>query len=173
MSACAGSSTERTCRFTSCVPREHSGPQEHDFLSFFAGQVRRDRAPGRIGFMSTQRRENRWRRISCTQHTGLYGKSTPGPVARCACTNAGGGTAPPETPAWLATNSLQSGHRIVQLVQFVQIVRRDYRHSSPPFGAGPGLETGTIATHGSSPPRIPSPSGPARLLPTLPWVPVG
>jgi hypothetical protein len=140
-----------------------------------------DLVPGRIGFMSTQRRESRWQRTSCTERAGPLGKAIPGPIARNGRARASGGTAPPGIsafhpsdeslssgfPAWLATNSLQSGYRIVQLV------RQDLRLGSPPFGAGRGAETGTSATHGSSLPHIPSPSGFERLHPTWPQVPAG
>jgi hypothetical protein len=175
MSACAGSSTERTPgqlvrtrtrRFTSCVPRKSPVLKRFSF-KHFAGQVRMDRRPGRIGFMSTQRRENRWRRISCFACTELSEKALHCSVARCACTDTSGGTAPPSYSAWLATNSLQLGFRIVQLVL------QDLRHGSPPFGAGPGEVTSTPATHGISLPHISFPSGPAHLHPTLPWVPAG
>ena len=157
-------------------PARRSGSFKH-----FAGQVRMDLAPGRIGFMSTQRRENRWQRRSCTQceapgrrflpegvqRAGPPGEEIPGLIARHHRADASGGTAPPGFPAWLATNSLQSGYRIVQLV------RQDLRLGSPPFGASRGAETGTSATHGSSLPHIPSPSGFERLHPTLPRVPAG
>jgi hypothetical protein len=150
-----------------------------------------DLAPGRIGFMSTQRRGNRWQRRSCTecsapgrrflpsgvQRAGPPGEEISGLIARRDRADASGGTAPPSHPgdkylspgfsAWLATNSLQSGYRIVQLV------RQDLRLGSPPFGAGRGLETGTPATHGSSLPHIPSPSGFEQLHPTLPRVLAG
>ena len=164
----------------------------------YAGQVAMDRKPGRIGFMSTQRRENRstpatetcrrgpryrWRRTSCTRRSEVSGIFSPSPVARCTCSIASGRTASvshpsdqdlsPGTPVRLATNSLQSDYRIVQLVQVVLFVCQDVRQLSPPFGAGPGVTTETPATHGSSPPHIPSPSGHARLHPTLPRVPAG
>ena len=141
-----------------------------------------DREPGRIGFMSTQRRENRWRRTDCTRQIGLSEQFSWGSKAQLDCVTASGGTAPPGLPAcfhpsdgntspgapeWLATNSLQLGYRIVQLVL------QDLRHSSPPFGTGPGGETGTPATHGSSLPHISSPFCLARLHPTLPQVPAG
>jgi hypothetical protein len=187
MSACAGSSTERTPdqmartrtrRFTSCVPRNSPVLKRLSF-KHFAGQVRMDRRPGRIGFMSTQRRENRWRRTSCTE---CVEKAFPGSIARRGCTDVSGGTAPPGitawfhpsdedlspgAPEWLATNSLQMGFRIVQLVL------QDLRHGSPPFGAGSGEATSTPATHGIPLPRISFPSAPAPLHPTLPRVPAG
>jgi hypothetical protein len=143
-----------------------------------------DRTPGRIGFMSTQRRVIRWRNRSCMGYAGLSGIAFPGLIARYDRAIASGGTAPPEFPAWFATNSLQSGFRIVQLdrlvqllfvrfVQLVLLVRLVLRHGSPPFGAGPGGATGRPANHGFSLPHIPSPSGFARLHPTLPRVPAG
>jgi hypothetical protein len=154
-------------------PPETSGPQEKDFFIVFAGQVRMDRAPGRIGFMSTQRREDRLRRTSCTGPSDALGSVVSGPRARCISAIASGGTAPPRLSARLATNSLQSGYRIVQLVQFVQFVRQDLRLSSPPFAASLGAANGRPASHGSSLPHIPSLSGLARLHPTLPRVPAG
>src|ERR1035438_8038204 len=123
--------------------------------------------------MSTQRRENRWRRTSCTMRSEAVGSFSPRPVAQYARSIASGGTAPPGFPARVATISLQSGYRIVKLVQFVLIVRREVRLGSPPFRAGLGPVTGTPATHGSPPPHIPSPSGLARLHPVLPRVPAG
>jgi hypothetical protein len=148
--------------------------------------------------MSTQRRENRWRRTSCTdseaprwrflpdgvQRAGPSGAFVPGAARRCSCASASGGTAPPGilvdrlsdedlspgSPAWLATNSLLSGHRIVQIVL---LVRQDHCHSSTLFGAGLGAATGTPATHGASLRRILSPSGFARIHPTLPQFPAG
>jgi hypothetical protein len=156
-----------------------------------------DRRPGRIGFMSTQRRENRWRRISCIASEdfsgipgGVFlpsrlresGKKIPGSIARRNRTDANGGTAPPGfsawfypsderlspgTPEWLATNSLQSGYRIVQLVP------QDLRHGSPPFGALPGAAIGTLAIHGTPLPHICPPPGPAPFHPALPRVPAG
>jgi hypothetical protein len=149
--------------------------------------------------MSTQRRENRWRRISCTMRSEAAGFIPTRPVVQCAGSIASGGTAPPGfpvsfhpsdedlspgtpvnhpsyedlslgTPVRLATNSLQSGYRIVKQVL---IVRREVRLGSPPFGAGLGPATGTPATHGSPPPHFPSPSGLAYLHPALPQVPAG
>jgi hypothetical protein len=155
--------------------------------------------------MSTRRRENRWRRTSCTGRARASGEAIPSPIARHGSADASGGTAPPGIPVyypsgknlppgtpayspngknlpfrlsarfhpsdqdlslgapeWLATNSPQSGYRIVQFV------RQELRHGSPPFGAGPGAATGTPATHGSDLPHIPSPSGHARLHLTSP-----
>jgi hypothetical protein len=157
-------------------------------LKYFAGQVPMDRAPGRIGFMSTQRRENRWRHIGCSVCAEVLGFAIPDPKAGRVRANANGGTAPPDTSARLATISLQLGFRFLQLVQFVrlvclvqivqfvefvQFVRTGLRLTSPPFGAGVGAASGRPANHGSSLPHIPSPPGLSRLPLTLPWVPAG
>ena len=185
-------------------------------MKYFAGQVRMDHAPGRIGFMSTQRRENRWQRTSCTecgfpswrfvpdgvQRAGPLGESSPGPFARQDRAIANGGTAPPATPAWfhpsdgdlslgarerLATNSLQSDCRTIQLVQCVQSVplsvvpsvprgklcKSHKARSAPPSGAALGAAAGTLATLRSSPSFIPSPSGLVCLHPTSPRFPAG
>jgi len=73
----------------------------------------------------------------------------------------------PESQEQLATISLQSDYRIVQLVLHV------LRLGSPPFRASFGAETGTPANHGLSPRHIGSLSGLARLHPTLTRVPAG
>ncbi len=176
-----------------------------------------DLAPGRKGFMSTQRRENRWQRISCTHGAGVSrvpgdrsssrgwrvsGHADTAPVAQHGGAQARVGTAPPAATAWLATNSLQSGYRTIQLVQLVRIVRivqfvpfvmlvefisrlavpfagrekQDRRHTSrraPPSRAALGAATGTLAALRSSLSLIPSPSGLARLHPALPQFPAG
>ena len=158
-----------------------------------AGQVQMDLEPGRIGFMSTQRRENRWQRTSCTQRAEtssilgdeslslvwkVSGNASPGPVAQHGRANATVGTAPirfhpsdndpsPGAPDWSATNSLQSEYSNLQLA------RQNIRRSSPPSGAGCGAAFATLATHRSSLPRIPSPSGFVCLHPTLPQFPAG
>ena len=158
-----------------------------------AGQVRMDLEPGRIGFMSTQRRENRWQRRSCTQRAEtscilgdeslsrvwkVSGNASPGPVARHSRALAKVGTAPirfhpsdkdlsPGAPDWLATNSLQLDYSNLQLA------RQNIRRSSPPPGAGCGAAFDPLATHRSSFSRIPSPSGLVCLHPTLPRFPAG
>jgi hypothetical protein len=148
-----------------------------------------DRAPGRIGFMSTQRRESRWRHQSCTEGTGASRLESLALIASKVCASANDGTAPPRIAAGLATNSLHLGDRIAQLVQFVQFVLRillvqlvqlaqfgsqqNDRIGSPPPGAERQAVSGTPATRRSSLPHIPFPSGLARLHRTLPRVPAG
>jgi hypothetical protein len=187
MSACAGSSTKLFSQVYLSCPPEQSCAQEHYFQTFRRPGPDGSRPAGQ-GFMSTQRRENRstpatktyrrgfryrWQRTSCTGRARTLGTVFLTPGARHGCAIANGGTAPPEFPARLATDSLHSGYRIVQPVRFVQIVGQDFRHGSPPFGAGPGRSTGTPAIHGSSPPHIPFPSGLVSLHPALPQVPAG
>ena len=162
-----------------------------------------DRAPGRIGFMSTQRRESRWRQIDCSDDAEVLGIAIPDPKTGRVRTYASGGTAPPDfpasihpsdedmslgAPARLATNSLQVGIgivrlvqfvqlvflvQIVQLVQFVQFLRSGLRFCLLPFGAGIGAVPGRPANHGSSLQHTPSPPGLSRLPLTLPCVPAG
>jgi hypothetical protein len=187
MSACAGSSTKLFWQVYLLRAPGESGPQEFIFQAFRRPGPNGPRQAGK-GFMSTQRRENRWQRISCTGRARRLGATFLAPEARHGCAIASGGTAPPGfparfhpsdknlspgAPARLATNSLQSGYRIVQLVRFVQIVGQDLRLGSPPFRAVRGAETGIPANHGSSLRHISPPSGLAPLHPTSPRVPAG
>jgi hypothetical protein len=192
MSACAGSSTDADLQFhLLCPPGKSPVHKSRFFEDLLPARSEWIARPAGQGFMSTQRRESRWQRISCTGRTEESGRTIPGFIARHCCASASGGTAPPGftasfhpsdkdpspgAPEWLATKSLQMGYRIVQLVQFVRLVwfvQLDLRHGSPPFGAEPGAETGTPAIYGSSLPHIPSLSGLARLHPILPRVPAG
>jgi hypothetical protein len=150
-----------------------------------------DRAPGRIGFMSTQRRENRRRPIDCSKCAEVLGRSIPDPQTGRVRADAMVGTAPPIFSTRLATNSLQSGYGVVQLVQLVQFVhfvqfvclvqlvqivefvRLGLRFSLPPFGAGAGAASGRLANHTSPLQLLPAPPGLSRLPLTLPWVPAG
>ncbi len=190
MSGCAGSSTDGLAVYLLCLPGTVRSARER-FFKVYAGLVPLDRAPGRIGFMSTQRRENRWRYIDCSGCAEVLGIAIPVPKTGRVRANARGGTAPPESSARLATISLQSGFRILQLVQFVQFVQRvllvqivqlvqffqfvrsGLRRCTLPFGASVGAASGRPANYGFSLPRIPSPPGFSRLPLTLPWVPAG
>jgi len=156
-----------------------------NFENAEAGLVRMDRKPGRIGFMSTQRRESRWQ--GCMGRAGVSGNPFLAPVAR-PC-NASGGTAPTYISSWLATNSLQLEYRIVQLVQLawlvqlvvlvplVQLVQfalriaQDKRRGSPPLGGRKAVCTPAIFAPSLS--HIPLPSGLLRLHPSLPQDPAG
>jgi hypothetical protein len=147
---------------------------------------------GRIGFMSTQRPEDRWQRTSCTHGAGAFRHLSSAPIAQHGSGQAKVGTATER----LATNSLQSDYRNLQIVQLVRIVqfvqlarfllhlavqsavreRHEKRHnarSSPPSGATLSATTGTLTTLGSSLSFIPSPSGLDSLHSTLPQFPAG
>jgi hypothetical protein len=118
--------------------------------------------------MSTQRRENRWQRRSCTERDGAFRPLGPTPAAQYACAHAMVGTAPPATQAWLATNSLQSDYRTTQLVRFVKLAPSGNLHSSPPPGAAFHANLGKSAFLRSSLSYTPFPSEFARLSPALP-----
>jgi hypothetical protein len=142
-----------------------------------------DLEPGRIGFMSTQRREDRRQHTSCTECEGEFGLTSPAPVAFSASASATVGTAPENhpndedrslgTPARVATNSLQSDCCNLYLVNSAWLITQDNRRSLPPPGAGSPSATGTLTTHRSSLPFIPCPPGFASLHPTLPQFPAG
>jgi hypothetical protein len=165
-------------------PREFRAARE-SFQKKSAGQIGMDLEPGRIGFMSTQRRENRWQR-SCTEGAEASGLARKAPWMRRIRATASGGTAPLDLRAGLATNSLQSDYRIVQLlhfvrlfkllqlvqlVQLVQFARQDERSSPPPPGAEHRTAILPQTTHGVSFSRHPSPPGPPCLPPNWPRVP--
>ena len=164
--------TSLVSEFNLLRPPELSGPQETKF-KHLAGQVRMDLEPGRIGFMSTQRRENRWQRTSCTKSARASGHANPAPIALHCRALATVGTAPPAISAWLATNSLQSDHSYLNFVTLAWFVSQDIRRSSPPPGAGIRAATGTRTTRRSFLPFIPSPAGFTGFHPTLPQFPVG
>jgi hypothetical protein len=144
-----------------------------------AGRVPMDRALGRIGFMSTQRRASRWRRTNSTGRAGELEQICSASGTRYGRAVAHGGTAPHMSIFWLAyawfhsiewlvTNSLQSDHCIGKHV------RLGSRCVSPPQdGAGGHTEATTQATHRSSLPHIPTIPARTRLHPTLPQAPAG
>ena len=136
-----------------------------NWKNVLAGQIRMDLEPGRIGYMSTQRRENRWQRISCTGSAGVLGRESPSLFARQGPACATVGTAPPGTPVRLATNSPQSDH------QTAQLAAQDYHRGSPPPGAGLRAESGLPAAFGSSLSQIPAPSAIEPFHPALPHLP--
>ena len=189
MSACAGSSTERTRRFTSCVPPGTVRSARVRFFKHFAGQVPMDRAPGRIrvhehaetgkplAAARSCRRSYRWR------FSGQI-PDHPVPLLATGLRRRQRWNGPAGFSAWLATKSLLSDYRIVQLSLSLCLYScsaspactaspASLHHCSPLFGFSFGVETSTSATYGSSMPHIPSPSGLARLHPTLPRVPAG
>ena len=111
-----------------------------DWKNAIAGRVWIDAEHGRIGFMSTQRRQARWQRSICMVRAGA--------------------------PDWPATNSLQSDHRTIQLVRFVFV---EIRRGAPPCGARSREATGTPAKQRSSLPLLPSPPGFEPIHLTLPY----
>ena len=164
MCACAGSSTDRTTSLSPALPgtvriaREvfsSTSPARSGWISSSAGQ----------GFMSTQRRENRWQRLTCTERRDAPEPSSSGPFALNARVRAMVGTAPPQHAARLATNSLQADYRSVRLIP------QDFRHSSrsaPPSPAAARAASAGPAAHALSLRRIPHPPALALLHPSLP-----
>jgi hypothetical protein len=137
-----------------------------------------------VGFMSTQKRESYWQRMSCSERAGAWKYSSPAHIARFVCAVATGQTAPLLSILWsawawfhrsdeilspgtkrLATKFLQSDHLIRPLVR--PVLKAD-RRGSPPLGAGR-----PEASPRSSLPHIPFPSGLARFQRTLPQGPIG
>jgi hypothetical protein len=182
MCACAGSSTDRTTSLSPASPRNRPDRRKSIF-KHFAGQVRMDLELGRIGFMSTQRREDhstpatktcrrgpryRWQRTRCTDSARASGHLCPGLAARNGRANASVGTAPPFYLARLATNSLQSDYRTASLVRPVPFSIRQSMRSSPPTLGAESAASGRQAMHGSSLRHTPIPPGFASLHPPLP-----
>src|ERR1700691_2480562 len=124
--------------------------------------------------MSTQRREDRWQR-NCTENakeSGCFWLLFLAWFARAIATV---GTAPMDAglslrSSWLATNSLQLGHRFTQPVR-QEICRPS--HSSPPPRAARCAIAGTPATRRSSLPLTPAPSVLVHLRPSLASIPAG
>ena len=140
-----------------------------------------------VRFMSTQKRESRWQRKSCTERMGVLGgqswsrrrtsRNDPRPtrVARFVCAVAKGQTAPLVSIlwsafAWLATKFLPSDHHIGQLVR--PVLKADRRGSPPPRVASRAA-LGKQASPRSSLPHIPYPSGIVRIHRILPHAPAG
>src|ERR1035438_9564876 len=142
--------------------------------------------------MSTQKRENRWQRITCTERAGAWVRLNPAlapALIRLGCACAFGKTAPllsllwstwawltardfhpsPGEPSRLATKFLQSDrhHRHV-----VQPVFEAHRRGSPPL-ANPHAGFGTVKSVRSFLPLLPFPSGFAPLPLRLPQAPAG
>jgi hypothetical protein len=153
-----------------------------------AGQVPMDRAPGRIGFMSTQRRASRLQRMNSTEREAIMERTGSAFRTRFESATANGVTAPLTSIIWLAwgwllrsgavasrgaqervaTNSLLSDHR------FKTFARLDSRCGSPPsIAAGHSRVEATPAKHWSSTPRIPKLPFRTRLHQSLPHAPAG
>jgi hypothetical protein len=139
-----------------------------------------------VRFMSTQKRESRWQRRSCSERTGVLGgrfwsrgrttRNEPRSihVARFVCAVANE-TAPLMSIlwsawAWMATKFLRTDHLLGQLVR--PVLKAD-RHGAPPPRVRSRAAMGTQASPRSSLPHIPYLSGSAGLHPTLPHAPAG
>jgi len=117
-------------------------------------------APGRIGFMSTQRWEDHLRLAHCKESVGSSGDRFPCFLSRGLRVIAAGRTAPPEVPVREATNSLPLDYRKQHTV-WCALYR--FRHGSPPVEQAavrkPFLKRSLVIR--PSPPcrRLASPSG--------------
>ena len=139
-------------------------------------------APGRIGFMSTQRRENRWQRLNCAARAGVMELSGSAPDTRHARAIASGGTAPLMSIIWLAWAWFHSnrvvGHKlsaIGSLYRKARSARHTLRLAAPGWGRqAPGTcHTGYAQVIPSAHPPHPRPhaspsilaAGPSRQTP--------
>jgi hypothetical protein len=147
-----------------------------------------DRAPGRIGFMSTQRRASRSQRNNSTEREERMEQKGSAFRACFGRATANGVTAPLMSIIWLvwgcllrsgarasrgaqnrvATNSLLSDHR------FSTLFRLDSRCGSPPLrAAGRGSVQAAPAKHWSSTLHTPKLPSRTRLHSSLPHAPTG
>jgi len=152
-----------------------------------------------VGFMSTQKRESYWQRMSCTERAGAWKYSSPAHIARFVCAVATGQTAPLLSILWSAWAWFHPSDVIVSpgtkrfhpsdadlspgtprlatkflqsdhlIRPLVRPVLKADRRGSPPLGAG----RPQASPRSSLLPHIPFPSGLARLHRTLPQDPVG
>ena len=142
--------------------------------------------------MSTQKRENRWQRKTCTEHASAWVRLNPALVPaliRLGCANAFGKTAPLLsllfwwTWAWLTSSdnppSLGEPDRLATKFlhldrlnrHVVQPVLEAHRRGSPPFAARRHAGFGTVKSVRSFLPLLPFPSGFAPLPLRLPQAP--
>ena len=157
-------------KFVSNVSPELSGAQETKVYAL-AGQVRMDLEPGRIGFMNTQRRENRWQRSGCTKSAIASGAVIPTPIVLHRRALATVGTAPPEIFGKVGHKLSAIGSKLPKL-RYAGLVCPARQPSQPATpGVGTRAATGKITTHRSFLPFIPSPSVLAGFHPTLPQFP--
>ena len=122
-------------------------------------------APGRIGFMSTQRREDRSRVARCKDRPGCSGREFPTFRAETLHANAEGQTAPLEEPALAATNSLWMDRRNRQPYWLVCFA---FRLGWPPLGQADPQRRSIDRPLGSPP--LPISAVFACLHSALPWV---
>ena len=125
-------------------------------------------APGRIGFMSTERREG-LRPVGSMACIGASGFETPVPYASRRETLSQGQTAPPGVSfGSVGHNSLKLDRRTLELVR-LRVFR--FRHGSPPTSGVPVGQPALRAQFRSSFSPTPSPSGTAQFHDTLPLAP--
>jgi len=183
VSSCRVQSPPSLCGGFGFESTEYSSPQDAK-----AGQVPLGRAPGRIGFMSTQRRVSRTQRVHSTSREAMKGLTGPDFGMRFGLAIANGTTAPLMSIMWIAwawllqggaeasrgaqagvaTSSLPSDYR------FKTIARLASRCGAPTSGAaGFSGDLVTRANHWSSTLHIPQHSSRARFHQTLPHAPAG
>jgi hypothetical protein len=137
------------------------------FLRYLAGGSRWI-APGRIGYMSTERREGLWP-VRSLVNIGATGFEIPDPCASRRETSSQGQTARPEV------NSGSVGHKSLQLdcrsLELVRLRVFRFRHGSPPSTGSHIDQPDSRALLRLSHSPTPSPSGIARLHRTLPQAP--
>jgi len=153
-----------------------------------AGQVPLDRAPGRIGFMSTQRRASRTQRVHRTNREAMKGLTSSDFGTRFGLAIANGATAPLMSIMWIAwawllqggakaSRGAQAGMATGSLLsdyRFRTIARLASRCGSPPSrAAGYSGDSVRRAIHWSSRLHIPQHSSRARLHRSLPHAPAG
>ena len=143
-----------------------------------AGQVPMDHAHGRIGFMSTRRRENRRRNSTICEEAFASGTQIDRATARGATAllmsivwlawawfHSSDKDQSPE--GWMATNPLRSDHRNGVIAGLIS------HCSSPPKSGINRSATVVTASHRSIVPHIPIPSARTRTRRTLPQATAG
>ncbi len=157
------------------APADVISGRRRDFNHSRRPRFRMDARARQVGFMSTQKRENRWQHTSCTERTQVGSFPLPSPIVRYVCAVADGGTAPLlsifwSAMVWLATNFLQSDYPIRQLVP--PVTKAQHRGSPPPQ-VGRLAVLGIQASPRSSLPHISRLSGFVQLHRPLPQAPYG
>ena len=148
-----------------------------------AGQVRMDQAPGRIGFMSTQRRESRsapvtekcrwgprnlWQRTGGRNRGRLSGRRMPSPETRCFRVRLCGDASQADWQLTATPHSLQTDRSTIEILR---PARRDIRRGSPPLRFIRRVVLRVTGHLRSSFPLVPIPPGFAPIHSTLPQAP--
>jgi hypothetical protein len=161
------------------APRPNDEAGKSPGFKHLAGQVRMDLEPGRIGFMSTQRRESHsapttedcwegamrdWRRLSDTACAENREQLEVARTALQSSSSAKDRTA----PHWEATNSLQLDSCISR---YFELVAPAIRRGPPPVWEAGYTVTGLTASRRSSLPLYPHPPVLENIHPALPQFP--